>query len=84
MEWIALEAVRSTAAFRKRQIESRVVAHEDGPPAAMGADGGADLAEHALQRIGLVDGRPQRMPGVDAVDLQRRRIPMRLPSKGFT
>ncbi len=56
------------------QIEGRIVANEHGTPAAMAAHLRADLTEDSLQRIGLVDGRPQRMPRIDLGHLQRGRV----------
>ncbi len=69
-----LRPVAPHRGIQKSEVECRVVADENGPSAGMGADGRADFAEHALQGFGFVDGGAQRMPGIDAVDFQRRRI----------
>jgi hypothetical protein len=70
MEGVALDAGAFHRGVQESQIERGVVADQDRAAAAMRADGGADLAEDALQRIGFVQRRPQRMPGIDAIDFQ--------------
>ena len=77
MEGIALDAGAFHCGIEESQVEGCVVADENRSPAAVRADGGADLAEQPLQRVTLRNGRPQRMPRIDAVDLERHRIESR-------
>src|SRR5690606_31899415 len=71
MEGIALDPGALHRGIQERQVKGGVVPDQDRPAAAMRADRGSDLAEQALQGIGLVDGWSQRMPWIDARDLQR-------------
>ena len=58
VKWIALDSRPVQGLVYKTQIEVRVVTYQDGALAAMLAHGLANLAEHALQRVALVDRRP--------------------------
>ncbi len=70
MEWIALDAGAFHRGIEEPEVKGRVVTHEDRAPAAMRADGGAHFTKHRLQCHLFVNCRPQRVPGIDAVDLQ--------------
>src|ERR1700728_2535233 len=78
MERIALDAGAQQRRIQERQIEGSVMSHQHRAPAAVAADRGTHGAKDALQRIALVDRGTQRMPRIDLVDQQRRRVEARV------
>src|SRR5580658_3343435 len=78
MKRIALGAGAQHRGIEERQIEGGVVSDQHGAPASVAADRAAYGAKDALQRVALVDGGAQRMPWIDFVDQQRRRVEARV------
>src|SRR5262245_51508818 len=77
MKRIALDVTAGDGSIEKAEIECRVVPDENGAPAVVCANSVAHLAEDALKRIALRDGRPQWVIGVDAGDGERGWIEIR-------
>ena len=78
MKRIALDAGAGTAAFRNARSNAALWPTSTARRHPCSADRGAHGAEYALQGIALIDGRTQRMPRIDLVDLQRCRIEPRI------
>ena len=74
VERAALDASARSRGVDKRKIEPGIVSHQDGALAARTLHPGADFLENALQRFALVNGRAQRVPRIDLVDLERGRF----------
>jgi hypothetical protein len=77
VEGIALDLGAADRGVQEIQVERRVVADEDGACAFRIAYGSAHLAEDALQRVVLGDGRTQRMVRIDAGDRERGGLEVR-------
>ncbi len=74
MEGIALDPAALDRGVQEAEVEKRVVADQDGPVAAVMAHRAAHLPEDTLQRVALGQRGPQRVPGIDAIDLQGGRL----------
>jgi hypothetical protein len=70
-------SARATTAFRNPKIKCRVVPDEYRPRAPLRMQRVAHFAKHSLQGVALGKRRAQRVEGIDAIDLERRRIEVR-------
>ena len=72
MKGVALHAGPFHGCLQKRQIESRVMAHQNRARAAVFRHLVPDMGEDFVQRIALTHGKPERVPGIDAIETQCR------------